>query len=110
MLIGIRRMIPMTSRMFLPVIGVAVFGSLCSAQTSSRQASMRGGGNPNEGKCTVEVVVDGAAQVEIRGTSAQLINLKGQPAQWRRFECTSPMPTNPAGVRFSGVDGRGRQQ
>jgi hypothetical protein len=100
----------MTARMFLPVLGVAVFSGLCSAQTFSRQATMRGGGNPNEGKCTVEVVVDGAAQVEIRGASAQLVNLKGQPAQWRRFECNSPLPPNPVGFRFSGVDGRGRQQ
>jgi hypothetical protein len=96
--------------MFVPVFGVAVFAGLCSGQTFSRQATMRGGGNPNEGKCTVEVVVDGVAQVEIRGTSAQLVNLKGQPAQWRRFECNSPMPPNPVGFRFSGVDGRGRQQ
>src|SRR6185437_6103358 len=29
---------------------------------------------------------------------------------WRRFECTSVMPTNPRGFRFEGVDGRGKQQ
>jgi hypothetical protein len=99
----------MTFRILLPVMGLAVAG-LGLAQTFPRQASVRGGGNPNEGKCTIEVVVDGAAQVEIRGASAQLVNLKGQPAQWRRFECTSPMPASPNGFRFSGVDGRGRQQ
>lgn len=99
----------MTFRTLLPVIGIAVVG-IGSAQTFPRKASIRGGGNPNEGKCTLEVVVDGAAQVEIRGASANLVNLKGQPAQWRRFECTSPMPANPDGFRFSGVDGRGRQQ
>jgi len=70
---------------------------------------MVGGGSPDRGKCTVEVVVDGAAQVEIRGTSATLRTLSGQPAQWRRFECTGAMPANPANFRFSGVDGRGSQ-
>ena len=76
---------------------------------NSRQASMVGGGDRDRGKCTVEVVVDGAAQVDIRGTSANLRTLSGQPAQWRRFECTSPMPSNPQEFRFAGVDGRGRQ-
>jgi len=94
----------------LPAMALTVLGTGLHAQSYSRQASIRGGGNPNEGKCTVEVVVDGAAQVEIRGATAQLNNLKGQPPQWRRFECTSPMPANPQGFRFQGVDGRGRQQ
>jgi hypothetical protein len=71
---------------------------------------MRGGGNANEGKCTIEVVVDGAADVEIRGDQASIRNLSGQPGQMRRFECTGALPNNPADFRFAGVDGRGRQQ
>ena len=55
-------------------------------------------------------MVDGAAQVEIRGDRATLRNLFGQPPQWRRFECTSPMPPNPVNFRFQGVDGRGSQK
>jgi hypothetical protein len=58
----------------------------------------------------VEVVVDGAAQVEIRSDTATLRNLKGNAPQWRRFECTAPMPASPAGFQFRGIDGRGRQQ
>lgn len=77
-------------------------------QSYERRAFIRGG-NPDRGKCTIEVVVDGAADVEVRGDSAVLRNLSGQPPQWRRFECTAPMPSNPANFRFSGVDGRGRQ-
>jgi hypothetical protein len=57
----------------------------------------------------VEVVVDGGAQVEIRGDNATLRDLNGQTPQWRRFECTGPMPANPANFRFAGVDGRGSQ-
>jgi len=73
-----------------------------------RRANFTGGGGP-EGRCTVEVIVDGAAEVEIRGDRALLHNLYGQTPQWRRFECTSPMPGNLVNFRFQGVDGRGRQ-
>src|SRR5580704_19501244 len=81
-----------------------------SGQTLQRRASMTGGGSPDRGKCTIEIVVDGAAEVEIRGDNANLRNLAGQPAQWRRFQCTSPMPGNPPNFRFAGVDGRGSQE
>ena len=79
------------------------------AQNYQRQAAMVGGGDRDRGKCTIEVVVDGAAEVEIRGTGANLRTTSGRPAEWRRFECTSAMPANPNGFRFQGVDGRGRQ-
>src|SRR5882724_9008297 len=89
------------------LIAVFMLGALAGsvdAQNLSRRATMRGGGNGNEGKCTIEVVVDGAAQVTVRGDSANLSNPNGQPPQWRRFECTSPMPANPEGFRFQGID------
>jgi hypothetical protein len=86
----------------------ALAGSL-AGQTFERRAEMRG--NPGQrGKCTIEVVVDISAEVEIRGDRAILKNLAGQPAQWRRFVCDSVMPPNPPDFRFQGVDGRGRQQ
>ncbi len=82
---------------------------LLSAQTIPRRAEIRGGGG-NRGKCTIEVVVDGVAEVEIRGDTAILRNLGGRPPEWRRFVCDSEMPPNPVDFRFSGVDGRGRQE
>jgi hypothetical protein len=88
----------------------ATLASAMLAQNNQRQANIVGGGGPDRGKCTLEVVVDDVAQVEIRGTTATLRTLTGQPAQWRRFECTGAMPVNPANFRFSGVDGRGRQE
>jgi hypothetical protein len=92
-------------------LGMLAVATLANAQTIPRRATMNGGGNPNNGQCTVEVVVDGAAEVEIRGGGdAILRNLSGNPAQWRRFECNSIMPANPANFRFEGVDGRGKQQ
>ena len=87
----------------------ATFAATLYAQGPQRQATIVGGRNPNSGKCTIEVVVDGAAQVEIRGNSATLRDLNGHQPQWRRFECTGVMPTNPTNFRFEGIDGRGRQ-
>jgi hypothetical protein len=96
-------------------LGVRIFAlsaTLASAMfaQNQRQATMVGGGGPDRGKCTIEVVVDNSAQVEIRGATATLRTLAGNPAQWRRFECTGAMPANPADFRFAGVDGRGRQE
>ena len=77
------------------------------AVTLPRRANVYG--NAVDGKCTIEVDVDGAADVEIFGDQGQLRTLAGQTAIWRRFECNGVMPRNPADFRFVGVDGRGRQ-
>src|SRR5450432_1201389 len=92
------------------IIVAAVAASVCaSAQSIPRRATITGGGGDG-GKCTIEVVVDGAVDVEIRGDQGTLRNLKGGQPQWRRFQCSSPMPANPPGFRFAGVDGRGSQR
>ena len=78
------------------------------AAAQPRRAVLIGGGNPDWGRCTAEIVVDGAAAVEIRGTTATLRDVSGQPPQWRRFECTAALPLNPADVRFAVSRGRGR--
>jgi hypothetical protein len=100
--------------MFRSAISFGIFAVLTSTggaqQQYERRASFMNGGSPDRGKCTVEVVVDGAAEVDVRGDRAVLRNLSGRQAEWRRFECTGPMPSNPADFRFAGVDGRGRQQ
>jgi hypothetical protein len=88
---------------------LAVLSVPAGAQTVQRRATFQGGESPNEGKCTIEVVVDTAAEVEVRGDNAVLRTVAGQPAQWRRFVCTGRMPDNPANFRFKGIDGRGRQ-
>jgi len=79
-------------------------------QGLQRRASIVGGGGLDYGKCTIEVWVDGGAQVEIIGDTATLRDTNGQTPQWRRFECTGPLPANPANFRFAGVDGRGSQK
>ena len=80
------------------------------SQDQPRKMTPVRGGAPDRGKCTLEVVVDGAAEVEIRGDTATLHNLSGALPRWRRFECTGPLPGNPGDFRFAGVDGRGRQE
>ncbi len=89
---------------------LTLFAGIAASQTSRRRATIVGGGAPDHGNCTIEVVVDGAAEVEIRGDSGVLRDLSGQAPQWRRFECTSPVPANPRDFRFTGIDGRGGQE
>ena len=94
----------------LSLIAAATLSAPIYAQNAERRATLTGGGRGGDGKCTIEVYVDGAADVEIRGGSATLRTLSGQPAQWRRFECSGPLPGNTSEVRFTGIDGRGRQE
>jgi hypothetical protein len=96
-------------RCLLSVTASTILIAPLCAQTVERGANLRGGAN-NSGKCTIEVYVDGSADVEIRGDRGLLRTLSGQRAQWRRFECSAALPGNPVEFRFSGVDGRGRQE
>ena len=100
----------MHQKMLLAIAASLVLSVGLNAQQMQRRATFTGGGSRDQGKCTIEVVVDGAADVEVRGSTATLRNLSGGQPQWRRFECTSPMPSNPLNFHFAGVDGRGRQE
>jgi hypothetical protein len=80
------------------------------AQTQMMNARISGNGNGNGGgKCTFEVTVQGRAEVQIRGNQGRVVTESGNPASWKRLDCNAPLPSNPAGFRFSGVDGHGRQ-
>ena len=95
-------------RLLTIVAAVFVVAFPVGAQPLQRRATMVGGGG-DRAKCTIEVVVDGVAEVEIRGDQGFLRTIAGRPAEWRRFQCTDPLPRNPAEFRFIGIDGRGRQ-
>jgi hypothetical protein len=99
-----------TSTLCLLSFAAAALVVPVSAQSEGRRATLTGGGSNDTGKCTIEIYLDGSADVEVRGDSGFLRTISGQPAQWRRFECSGPMPANPNDFRFSGVDGRGRQE
>jgi hypothetical protein len=79
-----------------------------SAQQLTQRANITG--NAVDGKCTIEVNIDGSAEVEIQGDVGRIRNLSGQPAAWRRFVCNGRMPANPRDFRFRGIDGRGNVQ
>jgi hypothetical protein len=85
---------------------VLLMGS-AQANTTTRYADIIGGGGGVNGRCTIEVIVDGGAEVEISGDTGVLSTLSGQPAAWRRFQCNGPMPRNPVDFRFYGISGRG---
>ncbi len=74
-----------------------------------RRATISGSGGTS-GKCTIEVRVDGIAEVDVYGDSGRLRTLAGQPASWTRMECNNPLPYRMTDFRFRGIDGRGRQQ
>jgi len=79
-----------------------------TAQPGTRRANITG--NAVNGKCTIEVSVDGAAEVEIRGNQGWMRNLSGRIPVWRRFDCNGRLPANPHDFRFRGIDGRGTVQ
>ena len=85
-----------------------VLSSVAFAQPNHFRATITGA--PGDGKCTFEVEVDGSAEVEIHGDQGDLRNISGRPPVWRRLVCNQPLPNNPVGFRFQGIDGRGRQQ
>jgi hypothetical protein len=90
------------------LLGTAILillSQVAHASTESRRATITGGGR--YGRCTIEVNVDGAAEVEISGDLGLLRTLSGQTATWRRFQCNAPLPRNPSDFHFAGVDGRG---
>jgi hypothetical protein len=88
--------------------GLSLFVLLQSLQATpiTRRATITGGGRVG-GRCTIEVTVDGAAEVEVWGDTGVLKTLSGQTAVWRRFQCSEPLPSRPGDFRFAGVDGRG---
>lgn len=88
--------------------GFVMAAPMFAQRVDSFRAQIRGG-DGDRGKCTIEVEVDGVAEVEIRADEGRMRTLSGNPSVWRRMECNQPLPRNPLDFHFSGVDGRGRQ-
>lgn len=86
---------------------------LCAAPAFSQRVQVRRATMnlraSGEGKCVVEVEVEGSAEVELFGDTGSLRTLGGAPALWRRFECSAVVPADPGGFRFTGVAGEGQQ-
>ena len=93
------------------MLGLLLFVSLpgFAQRNGTFRANIKNNGSSDSGKCTIEVRVDGAAEVEFGGETGRLRTLTGAPAQWTRIDCSNPMPRNMRDFKFSGIDGRGRQ-
>ncbi len=98
----------------LVFLGLAQLAALAQWQPQSqsqRQQSIRAriSGGGGSGKCTFEVTLDGAADVEIQGDQGWLRWVGGGGMSWRRLDCNQPLPRNPGNFQFRGIDGRGTQ-
>lgn len=90
------------------LIGLSAITLLAQAQAPDqiRRATLSGSSGTS-GKCTIEVRVDGSAEVDIYGDSGRLRTTGGQSATWTRFQCSSGLPASMSEFRFRGIDGRG---
>ena len=98
----------MNKQIFLSAAILYAFIQPAYANPVSRRATITGGGG--HGRCTIEVSVDHAAEVEISGDMGFLTTTAGQAANWRRFQCNAPPPRHPDDFRFVRVAGRGTFQ
>jgi hypothetical protein len=88
-------------------LAAAILALQAQVPDQIRQATISGSGGTS-GKCTIEVRVDIAAEVDVYGNSGRLRTIAGQPATWNRMECTGALPYNMSDFRFKGIDGRGQ--
>jgi hypothetical protein len=79
-------------------------------RTYERAATFASNTPADTGSCTVEVMVPGEARVRIHGDSATLIHESGRTPEWKKFECSSPMPKKPAAFRVENLGGRGKEE
>src|SRR5580704_7488477 len=94
------------TKWFLSTSLLALLTQPLSANTESMRATIGGGGR-ERGRCSVQVTVDGSAEVEISGDMGSLRTTGGAPSAWRSFHCTSPIPANPQNFGLGRVSGRG---
>jgi hypothetical protein len=95
----------MNARLFRAATILAVLAPLGHANPVSRRAVITGTGG--SGRCTIEVTVDGTAEVEVSGDLGLLTTTSGQPAAWRRFQCNAPLPAKPVDFRVVRDSNRG---
>lgn len=67
------------------------------------------GGDPDSGKCTAAVEVDGTAEIEIEGLQGRMRTISGEPAKWQRLDCRAALPPSAREFRFVPQDGGGDQ-
>lgn len=66
--------------------------------------------NKRDGKCTIRVVIDDEADVELQGDRVRIRTISGRPGRDQSpngSECNSVLPNGASNFRFKGIDGRG---
>jgi hypothetical protein len=89
--------------------GLALLAPLYGQMVQVRRAAMRGDFK-GEGRCTLEVLVDGVAEVEVLGDLGRIRTYSGEPSTWQRFDCNAPMPRDPVEFHLQVISGRGHVQ
>jgi hypothetical protein len=92
--------------LFLTTAMMVVLAHPAFGNTIPRRATIVGGGGGFP-RCTIEVMVDGSAEVEIFADSGQLTTLSGRDASGRQYQCSAPLPHMPLDFRLFAVEGRG---
>lgn len=92
---------------------VALCAGFCAAAFSQSYDTFRAeitGTSSDRGKCTIEVVIDGVAEIEVSAKQAGMRTLSGARSAWKRLDCNMAIPPKPADFRFSPAKGqRGKQ-
>ena len=91
-------------------IAICPLGAQTTTMTFERTATFTSNTASDSGQCTVEVMVPGQARVKIHGDHATLEKVSGRDPEWRKFECTSPMPSKPGTFRVETTGGRGHEE
>lgn len=95
-------------KMLLSSLIVFLYAQAAQAEPTSRRATILGvGGN---GRCSIEVTVDDAAEIEVFSDVGNLHTISGRPAYWHRFHCNAPLPHMPHDFRMARISGRGSIQ
>ena len=76
--------------------GLLLAAPVFAQQVATYRAQIRGGGD--HGKCTIEVDVDGVAEIEIQGDQGRMRTLSGNPSGWRRMECNRAASAESPGI------------
>lgn len=97
-------------RSYINLLFILSGSSYLAAQTLQKEAVLITGDPSDSGKCRAEVMVHGAAEIQLRGKYGEIRNLSGEPAKWLSLSCNRPAPERPAGLQFTAVDGPGVQQ
>ena len=105
MILTLSRKLPLLAILLLVLSGAHAQENRRGANVRRATIDSRGSGRIE--RCTIEVDVDGSAQVEITRDLGEIRTLSGRPAEWRRFHCTQVLPRSPGDFRLGAVRGRG---